>query len=121
VTWSKVKITKADTPTIRMDCHSILTNWCPNLCHPHHFTPDTLPGSTLPIYPALGQAPNVVACIPCGCPDKCVKIVQSFHDGMLATVLDGGSASSMFSVTSGAKQGCVSAPLLFSIFFASSM
>ena len=53
-----------------------------------------------------------------GCPDKFLKIVQSFHDGMLASVLDGGSASSMFSVTCGTKQGCVLAPLLFSIFFA---
>ena len=35
--WSKVKITKADTPTIRMDWHSIPTNRCPNFCHPHHF------------------------------------------------------------------------------------
>jgi len=53
-----------------------------------------------------------------GCPDKFVKIVQSFHDGMLASVLDGGSASSTFSVTYGTKQGCILAPLLFSIFFA---
>jgi len=35
--WCKIKITQADTPTIRMDCHSIQTNWCPHLCHPHHF------------------------------------------------------------------------------------
>ena len=34
---SKMKITQADAPTIRIDCHSIMTNWCPNLCHPHHF------------------------------------------------------------------------------------
>jgi len=47
-----------------------------------------------------------------------VKIVQSFHDGMLASVLDGGSASSSFSVTCGTKQGCILAPLLFSIFSA---
>jgi len=53
-----------------------------------------------------------------GCPDKFVKIVQSFHDGMLASVLDGGSASSTFSVTCGTKKGCIVAPLLFSIFFA---
>ena len=64
--WSKVKITKADTPTIQTDCHPILTNWCPNLYHPHHFTPDALPGATLPIYPGLGQAPNILACIPSG-------------------------------------------------------
>jgi len=37
---------------------------------------------------------------------------------MLATVLDGGSASSTFSVTCGTKQECALAPLLFSIFFA---
>jgi len=35
--WCKMKITQADTPTIRMDCHPIQTNRCPNLCHPHHF------------------------------------------------------------------------------------
>jgi len=58
--WSKVKITQADAPTIRMDCHPILTNWCPNLCHPHHFTPDALTGAALPIYPGLGEAPNML-------------------------------------------------------------
>jgi len=35
--WCKMKITQADAPTIRMDCHLIQTNWCPYLCHPHHF------------------------------------------------------------------------------------
>jgi len=35
--WYKTKITQADTPTIQMDCHPIQTNWCPHLCHPHHF------------------------------------------------------------------------------------
>ena len=34
---SKMKITQADAPTIWMDCHPIQTNWCPHLCHPHHF------------------------------------------------------------------------------------
>jgi len=37
IIWCKMKITQADTPTIRMDCHPIQTNWCPHLCHPHHF------------------------------------------------------------------------------------
>jgi len=32
-----MKITQADAPTIRMDCHPVLTNWCPHLCYPHHF------------------------------------------------------------------------------------
>jgi len=37
ISWSKMKITQADAPTIWMDCHPIQTNWCPHLCHPHHF------------------------------------------------------------------------------------
>jgi len=28
------------------------------------FTPDALPVATLPIYPGLGQEPNMLACIP---------------------------------------------------------
>jgi len=32
-----MKITQADAPTIRMDCHPIQTIWCSYLCHPHHF------------------------------------------------------------------------------------
>jgi len=35
--WSKMKLTQADAPTIWMDYHPIQTNWCPHLCHPHHF------------------------------------------------------------------------------------
>jgi len=64
--WCKMKITQADTPTIRMDCHPIQTNWCPHLCRPHHFTPDVLPDTTLPIYPGSGQAPTMLACTPGG-------------------------------------------------------
>ena len=52
-----------------------------------------------------------------GRPDIFVNIIRSFHDGMLAHVIDGGDISAAFSVTSGTKQGCVLAPLLFSIFF----
>jgi len=58
-----MKITLADAPTVRMDCHPIQTNWCPISAIPTIFTPDALPGTTLPIYPALGQAPNMLACI----------------------------------------------------------
>ena len=63
--WTKMKITQADASTIWMDCHPIQTNWCPHLCHPH-FMQDALPYTTLPIYPGLGQAPNMLACIPSG-------------------------------------------------------
>jgi len=44
----------------------IPTNWHPNLCHPQHFMPDFLTGTTDPIYPGLEQAPNMLACIPGG-------------------------------------------------------
>jgi len=33
---------------------------------PTIFMLDALPGTTLPIYPGLGQAPNMLACIPGG-------------------------------------------------------
>ena len=58
--WCKMKITQTDAPTIRMDCHHIQTNSCPHLSHPHHF----YTGTTLPIYPGSGQAPNMLAYIP---------------------------------------------------------
>jgi len=35
--WCKMKITRADAPTIWMDCHPIQTNWCLHLYHPHYF------------------------------------------------------------------------------------
>jgi len=47
-------------------CHSIQTNWCPIPAIPTIFTLDALPGTTLPIYSGLGQAPNVLVCIPSG-------------------------------------------------------
>jgi len=31
---------------------------------PH--TPDAIPATTLPIYPALGQTPNMLACVTSG-------------------------------------------------------
>jgi len=62
--WSKMKVTQADAPTIWMDHHPNLTNWCPTSSIPIIFTPDALPGTTLPIYSGLEQAPNMLACVP---------------------------------------------------------
>jgi len=58
------KITEADTPTIRLGA-------TPNqsVTHLHHssiFTLDALPATTVPLYPGLAQAPNMLACIPNG-------------------------------------------------------
>ena len=46
--------------------HSIRIKSVIHLPHPPFFTLDTLPATTLPIYPGLGQAPNMLACIPNG-------------------------------------------------------
>jgi len=53
-----------------------------------------------------------------GCPPDFVNITRSFHEGMRAAVIENGEMSSDFDVTNGTKQGCVLAPLLFTIFFA---
>ena len=53
-----------------------------------------------------------------GFPEKVINIIRSFHDGMQARVVDGGLESAPFDVDNGVKQGCVFAPLLFSIVMA---
>ena len=42
-----------------------------------------------------------------GCPDRFVKIVRQFHDGMMARFLDDGNASDAFQMSNRVKQGCV--------------
>jgi len=64
--WCKMKITQAGAPTIWMDCHPIQTNGATTSTIPTIFTLDALPDTTLPIYPGLGQAPDMLACIPSG-------------------------------------------------------
>ena len=48
-----------------------------------------------------------------GCPDRFVKIIKQFHDGMMARVLDDGNASDPFPVTNGVKHGCLLTTTLF--------
>jgi len=60
------QITKADVLTVWLDATpscliSALTSIIPTI-----FMPDALPATTLPIYPGLGQAPSMPACIPSG-------------------------------------------------------
>ena len=52
-----------------------------------------------------------------GCPAKFITMVRQFHDGMQASVQDDGKYSKPFLVTNGVKQGCVLAPILFSMMF----
>ena len=53
-----------------------------------------------------------------GCPDNFIRVLQSFHDGMTASISCGGGCSEPFNVGHGVKQGCVLAPTLFTIFLA---
>ena len=53
-----------------------------------------------------------------GCPRKFISMVQQFHAGMQAQVQDNGETFEPFPVTNGVKQGCVLAPTLFSLVFA---
>jgi len=51
-----------------------------------------------------------------GCPLKFVTMVRLLHDQMEASVLVDGQKSESFRVQTGVKQGCVIAPMLFSIY-----
>ena len=52
-----------------------------------------------------------------GISEKVIAIVMSYHEGMLARVLDMGESSETIQVTNGVKQGCVVAATLFSMAF----
>jgi len=84
VFWCKGKITKADAPIIWLDATLSRLIGVPTSIIPTIFMPDALPVATLPIYPGLGQAPSMLACIPSGLVENscccCRKIlVTIFH------------------------------------------
>ena len=51
-----------------------------------------------------------------GCPDRIVALIRGFHDGMKVRVSASGTLSDEFEVTTGVKQGCVMAPVLFNLY-----
>jgi len=59
------EISEADTPTIWLGITTSGLISDPPPTSPI-FAPDALPAETLPMYPGLGQAPNMLACIPSG-------------------------------------------------------
>ena len=44
-------------------------------------------------------------------------MIRLFHDGMTGQVLTSGNVTEAFAISNGVKQGCVLAPVLFSMFF----
>jgi len=60
------KITEAHTPTVKLGATPSGLISDPPASAPI-FSPDALPAATLPLYPVLGQAPNMLDCIPSGC------------------------------------------------------
>ena len=51
------------------------------------------------------------------CPPKLHSMIEPFHTDTKGTVQINGGFSETFEIRSGAKQGCVLAPMLFGIFF----
>ena len=56
-----------------------------------------------------------------GCPPKLPTIIKSFHSGMLGTVSIGGDETEPSPVSHGVKQGCVLAPILFTLLLAATL
>ena len=52
-----------------------------------------------------------------GCPPKFHTNLHHLHEGQQGQVKHNGSLSGSFPISNGVKQGCVLAPILFSIFF----
>jgi len=76
------KITEADTPTIWMVATPSGLTSDPPPSSPI-FTPDALPVVTLPLYPGLGQAPNMLTCIPSGLLFSTIIVMYFFLEHFL--------------------------------------
>ena len=54
----------------------------------------------------------------CGCPERLVSLIKSFHDGMQTRLQENGETSKPFPVRNGVKQGCILTSTHLSILFA---
>ena len=73
------EIAEADTPTIQLGTTPSGLISDPPPSSPH-FTPDALPAATLPIYRGLGQAPDMLVCIPSGLVIICFSVICCDHE-----------------------------------------
>jgi len=72
------EINQADAPTIQMDATPSKLTGALTSAISTIFMLGAVPGTTLPIYPVLGQAPNMLACIPSGLivyPVDCICLI----------------------------------------------
>ena len=51
-----------------------------------------------------------------GCPESFINMIRQFHDGMTGRVSIGGDISDAFPINHGVKQGCILAPILFTLY-----
>jgi len=108
------KITETDTDHLA-GYHSIRTNQRPtSIFPPPIFTPDALPAAMLPIYPGLGQAPNILTCIPSGV----VPSGMNKHSFILWNV-NNTALSLLCKVCSDCEKACLSLPVYFATTMAS--
>ena len=103
-----IPVRSSDGTTLITDREGILSRWAEHF-HGILNQPSTFDPSVLDVIPDWDTAHGLMEP-----PD----IINSFHDGMRAAVIENGEISPDFDVTNGTKQGCVLAPLLFIIFFA---
>ena len=71
------KITEADTATIRMGANPSGLISDPPPSSPI-FMPDALPATTFPIYPGLGEATNMLACISSGLVSLTLSVITKW-------------------------------------------
>jgi len=69
------KITEADTPTIQMGATPSGPISDPPPTSTPICMPNALPATTLPLYPGLGRAPNMLAFVPSGVVNWITKVV----------------------------------------------
>ena len=67
-------------------------------------------------YDSIPRAALWLALEKLGIPEPTIKLIKSFHEGMLATIQIDGSHLDSIKVRNGLRQGCCLAPTLFNLY-----